>query len=94
MSNDAANNTSVFECFNGGTPSYAEWRLPLPHTCWYAGDVLVQEPAQSLTFTITVPKAVTGGAADLVLTEKCAVAGNQQTADAQNPSYTCTVAAG
>lgn len=93
VSNDQANNTSIFECFNGGKPSYAEWRLPLPHTCWYPGDVLVQEPAQTLTFTITVPRAVTGGTADLTLTEKCAVAGNQQTGDAQNPSYACTITA-
>ena len=93
VSNDAAANSSVFGCYNGGKFSYAEWRLPLPHTCWYAGDVLVQLPAQTLTFKITVPKSVTGGGADLVLTETCTVTGNQQTADAQNPSYTCTVAA-
>lgn len=91
VSNDQAHNTSVFACYNGGKFSYAEWRLPLPHTCWFPGDVLVQLPAQTITFKITVPKALTGGSADLALTETCAVAGDQQTADAQNPSYACTV---
>ncbi len=94
VSNDQGHNSSVFACFNGGKFSYAEWRLPLPHTCWYAGDVLVQLPAQSLTFMITVPKAITGGTADLTLTETCTVTGDQQVADAQNPAYSCTVASG
>lgn len=91
VSNDQAHNTSVFACFNGGHFSYAEWRLPLPHTCWYPGDVLVQLPAQTIAFKITVPAAISGGSADLTLTELCTVATPQQTADAQNPTYTCSV---
>lgn len=91
VSNDQANNTSIFACYNGGKFSYAEWRLPMPHTCWYPGDVLVQLPAQKITFLVDVPKAITGGTADLKLTETCLTDQSPLTGDAQAPTYICTV---
>jgi hypothetical protein len=91
VSNDQANNSSVFACYNGGKFSYAEWRLPLPHTCWYAGDVLVQLPAQKITFLVDVPAGVAGNTAEIKLTETCLTDQSPVTGDAQSPTYICTV---
>jgi hypothetical protein len=96
VSNDQANNSSLFACYNGGKFSYAEWRLPLPHTCWYPGDVLVQLPAAKMTFLVDVPGSTAtpgpaGNTTEIKLTETCQSATPVLTGDAQAPTYICNV---
>jgi hypothetical protein len=86
VSNVQTFNSGMFECFNGGTDSYAEFRLPVPHECYYPGDELVEVPAQVITFNIAA-NAIPGVTSATTIT--CTYSGDVQTSDPLKPSYNC-----
>src|SRR5258708_40024850 len=61
ISNAQPPNGSSFACYNEGPLSYYEFRLPLPHTCWFARVTLVELPAKTITFNTAKVTATTVG---------------------------------
>jgi hypothetical protein len=86
VSNVQTFNSGMFECYNGGTDSYAEFRLPVPHECYYPGDELVEVPAQVITLNFPAGQFPGVPTAETVT---CTYSGNVQTSDPLKPSYNC-----